>query len=97
MAQKTRFTEEKRGVVLDYMMDHYDSEQKDTTFAKLRDKAVAIANKVLRKKYPESDIEVLRKYNLTTYDRCLRFVDNESNQVFGVEFPREFKKDPDTW
>jgi hypothetical protein len=43
-------------------------------------------NAAIRKKYPEADITILHKYNVTTRDRCLRFVDTETNQFFGFDW-----------
>jgi hypothetical protein len=43
-------------------------------------------NTAIRKKYPETDMAVLRKYGVTRQDRCLRFMDTESNQVFGFDW-----------
>lgn len=54
-------------------------------------KAIEAANKAIRAKYPEKDMEVLRKYKCTRRDNCLRFV-SEEGQVFGVDFGYEEQK-----
>lgn len=83
---KTRFTEEKRNIVHDYMMEQYDAKNKDAkALAKMKDRVVKAINVVIRKKYPEAEMVVLRKYNLTRTDRCLKLVDSDTNAVFGIE------------
>ena len=62
-------------------------------------KAVKAMNAAIRKKYPEDDMAVLRKYNTTRRDSCLRFVDAESNRFFGFgwgygEVPQELADVP---
>jgi hypothetical protein len=49
-------------------------------------------NVAIRKKYPEDDMAILRKYDATRKDRCLRFVDSESNQFFGFDW--EYEAEP---
>lgn len=41
---------------------------------KLYKKLVTATNLALRKKYPEKEMEVLRKYQLTTVERCVKYV-----------------------
>lgn len=82
---KTPMRESMREGILDWMMKQYDEKNK-TRLDKVRDKAVAVVNKALRVRYPESDILVLRKYNLTTVDGCIKFVNSDTGQVSGVEF-----------
>jgi hypothetical protein len=59
-----------------------DGKQADETLAAL----VSRANAILRAKYPEEDMPVLRKYDMVHVDSCLRFSLPESGRVFGVQF-----------
>jgi hypothetical protein len=82
---KTRMSNEKREALLNWMMTQYD-EKNSKQFDKPRAKALKAMNSAIRKKYPEADMVVLRKYGVTRKDRCLRFVDAESNQFFGFDW-----------
>lgn len=90
---KTRFTETKRDIVYSYMMKQYDKKQEtaklknNQTIEKLKARAVEIVNKAIVKKYSESDIAVLQKYGFVRTDLCIKLIDAESRQIFGVEFP----------
>src|SRR5262245_48786426 len=82
---KTRLSNEKREGLLAWMMKQYD-EKHSNDLDKPQTKAIKAMNAVIRKKYPEADMVVLRKYSVTRQDRCLRFMDTESNQVFGFDW-----------
>jgi len=82
---KTRLSNEKREDLLTWMMKQYD-EKHATRLDKPKAKAVKAMNAAIRKKYPEADMVVLRKYDVTRKDRCLRFVDAETNQFFGFDW-----------
>lgn len=43
-------------------------------------------NAILRAKYPEVDMPVLRKYEMVRVDYCLRFTSPENGRVFGIRF-----------
>src|SRR4051794_6093136 len=51
----------------------------------LFDQAVTATNKVLRKRFPEEDMMVLRRYSLARQDFCLRF-QYENGIVDGFDF-----------
>jgi hypothetical protein len=82
---KTLMREATRESILEWMMKEYDAKH-DGVLKKPYEKAAAAANKAIRAKYPEADMVVLRKYNLAGRDGCLRFVNQDTGQVFGVEF-----------
>lgn len=87
---KTTMRESMRDGILDWMIKEYDKKA-EGSIDKIRDKAAAVANKALRVKFPEADMAVLRKYSLTDIDGCIKFMNSETAQVFGVEF--DFKYD----
>jgi hypothetical protein len=82
---KIRLSNEKRGGLLAWMMKQYD-EKHANILEKPQAKAIKAMNTAIRKKYPETDRAVLRKYSVTRQDRRLRFMDTESNQVFGFDW-----------
>ncbi len=82
---KTRMSNDKRETLLNWMMTQYD-EKHTAQLDKPKAKALKAINSAIRKKYPESEMAVLRKYGVTRKDRCLRFVDSESNQFFGFDW-----------
>jgi hypothetical protein len=82
---KTRLSNEKRDGLLAWMMKQYD-EKHANDLEKPQAKAIKAMNAAIRKKYPEADMAVLRKYNATRRDYCLRFVDSDSNQIFGFDW-----------
>ena len=88
---KTRLTNEKREAVLTYMMHHYRARLPDLTkkIEKMKKQLVKEANKMIREKYPESHMKVLRQYKLTTEDRCLRYNNNETGKYFVINFYSE--------
>ena len=88
---KTVMRESMREGILNWMTKQYDDNNK-TNINKVRDKAVAVINKALRVKFPESDMVILRKYSLTHIDGCLKFVNSETGQVFGVQFDYDYDK-----
>lgn len=91
---KTRFTEEKRNIVHAWMMEQYDAKNKDAkTIAKMKERVIKALNVVIRKKYPETEMAILRKYDCTFTDRCIKLVDSDTNAVFGIELKRWDEKD----
>jgi hypothetical protein len=90
---KTRLTETSRQRVLDFMIESLDAKMAKHPVFKLRDRVIAEANKIIRKKYPEDEMLVLRKYKLTRLDNCLRFSVTETGEFFGVTFKSISKKE----
>lgn len=82
---KTRLSNDKRDGLLAWMMEQYD-ERHASDLEKPRARALKAMNTAIRKKYPEADMAVLRKYELTRRDRCLRFLDSDTNQLFGFDW-----------
>lgn len=73
----TDFAEKKIAEVIDRKQEH-----------KLYKKLLAAANTALRKKYPEKDMEILRKYKLVRTDHCIKFL-FPSGRVDGMSFTKE--------
>ena len=82
---KTRLTEAVKGTLVDYMLDQYDSKNKDV-LKEQETKVVSIVNKIIRAKYPEEDMKILRKYDVVRKDACLRFINKNTQAVFGLSF-----------
>ncbi len=66
-------------VEVDYLKKH-ENNIKELTY-----EIISKINKVLREKYPEKDMVVLRKYGLEKYDSCLKFMETETGKIIGVE------------
>jgi hypothetical protein len=47
---------------------------------------IQATNAIIREEYPESDMIVLRKYEATRVDECLKFCQTDTRRVFGVIF-----------
>lgn len=73
MTKKTRLTKERRQLIEDFGLKHIAASIDRTKQQKQLAIMVAEANAAIRAKYPESDMAVLRKYNLQRIDRCLKF------------------------
>jgi hypothetical protein len=82
---KTRMKENVRLSIFDWMQSEYDNKHKDDLKEPLK-KAINEANKAIRVKYPETDMEVLRKYKCTRLDKCLKFLEKETQRFFGIDF-----------
>lgn len=52
---------------------------------RLYEKLLKATNKEIRKKYPETEMEILRKYELTAKDSCVKFVFT-SGRIDGMSF-----------
>jgi hypothetical protein len=86
MTSKTRLTKASREIIENYGIGHITS-----TLDRTAEKAqLAIildgANAAIRAKYPETDMAVLRKYQLESTDHCLKF-QFPSGRVDGFRFP----------
>ena len=82
---KTRLSQEKRDCLLSWMMKQYDKKHANQ-LEKPKAKALAAMNTAIRKKYPENEMEILRKHNVARQDSCLRFVDSDTNEFFGFDW-----------
>lgn len=89
---KTRMNNAHRDVLREFahkkIVEVVDRKLEDKLYAKL----ITKTNSVIRKKYPEKDIEVLRKYELTRVDTCLVF-QFPSGRVGGITFEEEEAED----
>jgi hypothetical protein len=85
-ATKTRLTKDMRETLHRYMAEEFrkrlDRSEIDRTLAAL----VERTNAILRAKYPEADMPVLRKYEMVRVDYCLRFTAPDTGRVFGVDY-----------
>ena len=87
-APKTRLNKDMKERLLEYMEREVDARIDDSAIQQTFTDLVARVNAILRAKYPEDDMPVLRKYGLNTTDRCLKFTILGSDRVFGVSlFP----------
>lgn len=85
---KTRLNKDMKHKLLEYMEHQFDLRIDDTDLAATFTTLVGRANTILRAKYPEEDMHILRKYNLTRVDSCLRFTILGTERVFGARlFP----------
>jgi hypothetical protein len=87
---KTKLLQSTRESLLEWMFKQAEDKLK-AKLSKVEAKAIEAANKAIRVKYPEKDMEVLRKYKCTRRDNCLRFVTDDGH-FFGVEFEYEEQK-----
>lgn len=82
---KTRMNSGHRGVLKEFAESKIDEVVDRKIESKLYNKLVSTTNVAIRKKYPEKDMEILRKYQLTKVDNCLRFL-FPSGRVDGFTF-----------
>ena len=84
---KTRLAVNRRREIVHYMLDEWEKKQ-PAADTKLREQFIEAVNGELRAKYPEKDMEVLRKYNLTTKTVWQRFTNDGRITAF-YEFIEE--------
>jgi len=70
---KTRLNASHREVLTDYCCKLIEKAVANPKIEKLLSEVIDGINKVVRKKYPESEMIILRKYNLTRVDGCVKF------------------------
>jgi hypothetical protein len=85
-APKTRLTKGMRDTLYRYMGEELVQRLDRTEVAATLFELVEKTNVILRAKYPEEDMPVLRKYEMVRVDSCLRFTVSETGRVFGVDF-----------
>ncbi len=88
---KLRLTNERRDAILDYMMAQYDEKRDKAAETAALDDLIERINATLRVKYPEADMAVLRRYEVTRKDTCLRFAVLDTGRVFDVNFNRDYE------
>ena len=90
---KVRLSNEKRDRILRYMQEQYEAKRdKREEQAALRDLLDRI-NDVLLSRYPAKDMAVLRKYELTRRDYCLKFAVLDTGRVFQINLPSDQVKE----
>lgn len=84
---KTRLTTAAREVTLSFMVQQMTMRMDEhSSFGMRTEATIQATNMILRVKYPESDMVVLRKYQSTRVDQCLKFCSVETQRVFGLDF-----------
>jgi hypothetical protein len=83
---KTRLNKTMKELLLTHMEKQFDSRIDDTELRATFEKLLQATNAILRAKYPEEDMQTLRKYNLALVDTCLRFNRNETGRLFYLRF-----------
>jgi hypothetical protein len=83
---KTRLTKTTRDVLHRFMCEQFRARLDRVEIDKTLTSLVDNTNKLLRAKYPEADMPVLRKYKLVRVDTCLKFTVIGTERVFGVRF-----------
>jgi hypothetical protein len=66
------------------MVSEFDARMDDSELSETFIALVSQVNTILRAKYPEEDMPVLRKYKFVRVDTCLRFTILGTERVFGV-------------
>lgn len=86
---KTRLNVSKKERVLDYMMLKLKERTDYTELDKARKTYQDLMNKILMKKYPPKEMEVLRKYEKTEIRTCYHGVNLDNQQHVSLEIPYE--------
>ena len=71
--KKTRLNRHQRQLLRDYGNRKIAEQIDRTREIELYNIMLSKANEAIRAKYPETDMAIIRKYNLERVDRCLRF------------------------
>jgi hypothetical protein len=85
MTKATQLNKARRTIIEEYGFKHIESSIDRTRENNLLQQLIKYANEAIRARYPEADMEVLRKYQVVTTDRCLRF-QFPSGRVDGKSF-----------
>ena len=88
MTKKIKMNKFQRTLIDEYGVKHIQSTLDRSKEAKLYQAILDGANTAIRAKYPEDEMVILRKYELTREDRCLRF-QFPSERVDGFSFHYE--------
>ena len=88
MAKKILLSNTRRDVIREYGGKHIKASIDRIKQQKQLAIILKEANAAIRKKYPESDMVVLRKHDLARVDRCLKF-QMPSGRVDGFSFPAD--------
>jgi hypothetical protein len=85
MTKKIKLNKTQRTVIEEYGVKHIQFTIDRKREAELHQAILDGANKAIRIRYPQEDMVILRKFNLTREDRCLRF-QFPSQRVDGFSF-----------
>jgi len=88
MTKKTQLNKARRTIIEEYGLKHIDLSIDRTQENQLLQQLIGYANEAIRKKYPEDDMAVLRRYGVVRTDHCLRF-QFPSGRVDGRSFPSD--------
>lgn len=87
---KTRLSKDMRETLHRYMVGEFRNRLDRSEIEKTRQALVERANALLRAKYPEDDMPVLRKYDMVRVDPCLKFTILDTGRVFQVSFNHSY-------
>jgi hypothetical protein len=73
MTKRTQLNKARRTIIEEYGLKHIESSIDRTQENDLLQQLIRYANEAIRAKFPEADMEVLRKYQVVRTDHCLRF------------------------
>lgn len=82
---KTRLTQTKRDEIVRYMIARYDEKRIGCERDRCGLALVAKINKLIRARFPESDVAVFRKYEYAGRPSPLRFSEPDSGRVVGLD------------
>jgi hypothetical protein len=88
MTKKVKLTNARRDVIREFGVKHIAESIDRTKEQKHLTVMIDGANTTIRAKYPETDMAVLRKFQLEQTDRCLKF-QFPSGRVDGFNFPSD--------
>lgn len=91
---KTKMNNSHREVLKNFCNDKIIAGIDQKTKNRLYKRLVNLTNTAIRKKYPESDMEILRKYGLALVDRCIKY-QFPSGRVDGFTFKYQNEKSED--
>lgn len=94
---KTKLSVERRDKIHSFMMATWEGKQESVRNTEEFSKLLTLINQEIRKKYPEKDMEVLRKYKLTRQDSYVKLhCDTRIQGTNGVLFlDTDFKDVPE--
>jgi hypothetical protein len=81
---KTRLNKDMKHTPLGHMEAEFEARIDDASLSETYAALLGKVNAILRAKYPEADMPVLRKYKLNRVDTCLRFTILGTDRVFGI-------------
>jgi hypothetical protein len=81
---KTRLNKDMKHMLLGHMEAEFEARIDDAALSETYIALLEKVNAILRAKYPEADMPVLRKYKLNRVDTCLRFTILGTERIFGI-------------